>query len=186
MGRTLRLMTVAAALLWPGCGGENRPALRADALTLSSPAFSDGGQIPKLYTATDKSLSPPLEWRNAPPGTHSFALVSDYLGRDLRHWQHWVAYNIPGTLTGLPEGAGSSGDSLGWDLAGGGYTGPSEDPMRTQRYRLTLYALDTVFDSSRLMVDEHTLRSAMAGHVLDSARLEFTHAQPGAVGHWWK
>lgn len=185
MGRTT-LLAVAAALLWLGCGGERRPAPRAGIFTLSSPAFADGGRIPRVYAGENKNLSPPLEWQNPPAGTRSFALVSDYLGRDMRHWQHWVVYNIADTLRGLPEGAGSSGDSLGWGLPGGGYAGPSEDPMRVQRYRLTLYALDTTYDSSRLMVDEATLRSAMTGHVLDSARLEFTYFESGTVGHRWR
>jgi hypothetical protein len=178
---------MTAALLWPGCGGEHRPAHSADEFTLTSPAFTDGQRIPKQYTSLgSEAVSPPLEWYNVPQGTRSYVLISDYLGPDKPRKVMWIAYNIPDTLKSLATGAGNSDDSLGLGLPGSGYLGPGGLINRIHRYRLTLYALDTVLDIGRHMIDADTLRAAMAGRALDSARLEFTYEERGGFGHWWK
>lgn len=186
MGRT-SLLAAAAVLLWLGCGGERRPAPGAAGFTLTSPAFAPGQRIPKQYTSLgSKALSPPLEWHSAPPGTRSYVLISDYLGPVKPDGVMWIAYNIPDTLSGLPEGAGNNGDSLGLGLPVSAYLGPGGLINRIHRYRLTLYALDTVLDIGRHMIDADTLRAAMAGEVLDSAQLDFTYEERGGFGHWWK
>ena len=186
MGRTLLLTITAAALLMPSCGGTSRPARSTDEFTLTSPAFTDGQRIPKRYTALGERLSPPLEWQTVPPGTRSYVLISDYLGPEKPEGVMWIAYNIPDTLKSLATGAGNSGDSLGLGLPGSAYLGPGGLINRIHRYRITLYALDTVLDIGRHMIDADTLRAAMAGRTLDSAHLEFTYEERGGFGHWWK
>ena len=51
---------------------------------------------------------PQLSWTNAPPGTQSFALIVDDPDTALQHTTnevlHWAAFNIPATVTSLPEG----------------------------------------------------------------------------------
>jgi phosphatidylethanolamine-binding protein (PEBP) family uncharacterized protein len=44
-------------------------------LTLSSPAFSDGGAIPERYTRDGQNVSPPLKWSGVPGGAKSLILV---------------------------------------------------------------------------------------------------------------
>ena len=44
-------------------------------MQLTSTAFAPMGRIPKQYTGEGADISPPLAWRNAPPGTKAFALV---------------------------------------------------------------------------------------------------------------
>ena len=78
-------------------------------LALSSPAFSHGGEIHRKYTCEGQDVSPPLAWSGAPNGTKSFALVvDDPDAPDPRaprmRWVHWVLYNLPSTITELPEG----------------------------------------------------------------------------------
>ena len=44
-------------------------------MQLTSSAFAPMARIPRQYTGEGADVSPPLAWRNAPPGTKAFALV---------------------------------------------------------------------------------------------------------------
>ena len=83
------------------------------ALKLTSPAFRNQGEIPAVYTCDGKDLSPALAWSNVPGGTRSLALIADDPdapdpSAPKMTWVHWVLYNLPPTLDGLPEAAGSA------------------------------------------------------------------------------
>ncbi len=80
-------------------------------LTLTSPAFTEGGEIPARYTCEGDDISPPLAWSAPPDGTQSLALiVDDPDAPDPKApkmtWVHWVLYNLPPTASSLPEGVG--------------------------------------------------------------------------------
>jgi phosphatidylethanolamine-binding protein (PEBP) family uncharacterized protein len=47
------------------------------ALTLSSSAFSDGGEIPARYTCEGDDISPELSWSDVPAGAQSLVLIVD-------------------------------------------------------------------------------------------------------------
>src|SRR6185436_14128467 len=92
-----------------GGGGGGGPAM-----TLSTPAFPDGGQIPIQFTqaapgaATGEGTSPALNWANAPAGTQSFLLhmhdMEVVRNRTTDDQAHWVVWNIPASATGLTQG----------------------------------------------------------------------------------
>ncbi len=153
------------------------------ALTLTSSAFRQGGEIPETHTCEGKDASPALSWSGAPSGTRSFALVVDDPDAPdpkapKMTWVHWVLYDIPASATGLAQGAGAK------DLAPGtregtndwkrtGYGGPCP-PIGRHRYFFKLYALDTVLpDLGRPTKDK--LEKAMEGHVLEKAELVGTY-----------
>lgn len=82
-------------------------------LDLSSPDFKDGGRLAQKYggnnphnpNCTGQNVSPALEWKNAPAGTKSFAIILfDTAGRAPLGVVHWFAYGIPPTKTGFREG----------------------------------------------------------------------------------
>ncbi len=55
-----------------------------------------------------KDVSPPLQWRGIPAGTHSLALIVDDPdapdpAAPRMTWVHWLLYNIPVTAHALPE-----------------------------------------------------------------------------------
>ena len=84
------------------------------ALILASPAFANNGVIPKQYSCEGTDISLPLQWSGAPQGTKSFALIiDDPDAPDPRapkiNLVHWVVYNIPADVHGLPGGAAKSG-----------------------------------------------------------------------------
>ncbi|HEX4643619.1 MAG TPA: YbhB/YbcL family Raf kinase inhibitor-like protein, partial [Candidatus Acidoferrales bacterium] len=77
-------------------------------LALSSPSFEDGYVIPPKFTqSVDMWVSPQLKWTNVPPNTVTFVLLAHdpdvALDKKVGDVLHWLAFNIPGTATGLPE-----------------------------------------------------------------------------------
>ena len=78
-------------------------------LTITSPAFKHGEVIPTRYTRDGENLSPPLEWRDAPPETKSFVLIVEDPDAPSGTFRHWALYNIPAGETGLLEGASAQG-----------------------------------------------------------------------------
>jgi Raf kinase inhibitor-like YbhB/YbcL family protein len=144
-------------------------------MRLSSPAFADGERIPREYTCDGANFSPCLEWDEAPAGTTALALVMDDPDAPAGTWTHWLAYNIPSAAfrlgkqiprdaehpSGLKQGQNSWGRI--------GYGGPCP-PQGEHRYVFTLLALDAELDLPGAATRAE-LESALAGHVLDQARL---------------
>src|ERR1700746_3353985 len=79
----------------------------AGALSLSSPAFSEGGAIPSKFTcdAGMTNPSPALAWKDAPAGTKSFVLILHDPDAPLAGgFTHWVLFDLPAATMQLPEG----------------------------------------------------------------------------------
>ena len=86
----------------------------AMALTLTSPAFKQGGKIPSSYTCEGDDVSPPLVFEGVPEGTKSLALVIDDPDAPdpkapKRVWVHWVVFNLPPETKELAENASAAG-----------------------------------------------------------------------------
>ena len=116
-------------------------------LRVSSPKWKHGETIPKQHTGDGADESPPLVYEGVPVGTKSFALICDDPDAPVGTWVHWVIYNIPGTVHGLPAGVatdpslpdGSRQGKNSWKKSG--YGGPSPPPGKPHRYFFRLYAL---------------------------------------------
>ena len=153
------------------------------AFTVWSPKFSHHGEIPSLYTCEGSDISPPLVWSGAPEGTKSFALIVDDPdapdpAAPKVTWVHWVVYNLPASVTTLPEDIKSHGLPEGaregqndWKRRGYGGQCP---PKGRHRYVHKLYALDTDFPEA-LGLTKAELEDAMTGHVLAKAELIGTY-----------
>lgn len=78
---------------------------------LTSPDFADGGVLPEWARGTDaggEDRSPALEWSGAPDGTQSYVLtVYDPDAPTGSGFWHWTVSDLPGTLSSLPQGAGT-------------------------------------------------------------------------------
>jgi len=151
------------------------------ALSLASPAFVEGDEIPERYTCQGQNTSPPLSWADLPAGTESLALiVEDPDAPDPRApkrvFTHWLLYNIPADTHELPEGSKElpPGATLGKnDFEKVGWGGPCP-PRGRHRYFFRLYALD------QRLPDLHQphkadLLEALRGHVLAEAVLMGTY-----------
>jgi Raf kinase inhibitor-like YbhB/YbcL family protein len=150
-------------------------------MQISSTAFDAQGSIPTRYTCEGEDVAPPLAWRDLPAGTRSLALIVDDPdapdpAKPQRTWVHWVLYDIPPSVTGLPEGgrpafAGSRDGANDWERTG--YGGPCP-PIGRHRYFFKLYALDAPLGDLQLP-DKTRLEQAMEGHVLGEAQLMGTY-----------
>ena len=144
-------------------------------MQLTSPAFKNDENIPAKYTCDGPNVSPPLKWTSLPQNTQTLALIADDPDAPRRVWVHWVIYNIPATLGGLPEfvPAGpllSTGGMQGTnDFRQAGYGGPCP-PAGFHRYEFKIYALDAPLDLRPGASKSHVLK-AMEGHVLGEALL---------------
>jgi Raf kinase inhibitor-like YbhB/YbcL family protein len=132
------------------------PAAKIARLVVTSPTLQHGflpQNVLNGYGCTGGNISPALQWSGAPDGTKSF-VVTLYDPDDHDNpsgWWHWVVYNIPGTVSGLPDRAGSdhkaqlpAGALHGrTDTGTMEYTGPCPDKGDApHRYTFTVYALD--------------------------------------------
>ncbi len=133
------MLMVGLALAAQDKGKGKAPAMPG--LTLTTTAFSDGGEIPAKYTQSDPNpTSPALEWSNVPPNTVTFVLhmhdpdVARQKTTD--DMLHWLMFNIPGTARSLPEGvpanAQTSDGATQIKNGGGviGYRGPGRARRR--------------------------------------------------------
>ncbi len=144
-------------------------------MVLTSPVFEHGGTIPVRYTCDGENLSIPLTMADIPEGTQSLALIMDDPDAPMGVFVHWVIYDIPPTLTTLPEGIPSEpyweeGIRQGTNSYKRiGYDGPCP-PNGTHRYMFKFYALDMSLDVDAGLT-KHQLLSLIDGHVIDGAGL---------------
>ena len=150
------------------------------ALSLTSPAFDDGGPIPEEYGYTARNVNPPLAIDGVPDDAASLALIvddPDAVEPTGKVWDHWVVWNVDPGTTEIPEDwdASASGVAEGKnDFGGNGYGGPNP-PDREHTYRFELYALAATLDLSSGATAED-VRTAAEGSVLETATLTGTYA----------
>lgn len=158
-------------------------------LALASEDFEAGGQLPESATGTGttpggQDLSPQLSWKAGPEGTQAY-MVSCYdpdAPTPSGYW-HWVAINLPASVTSLVQGAGDELPEGAINLKNDGGTaafqGAAPPPGHgPHRYIFTVHALD-----SRLDLDGEA-RPAVAhfmarGHILGRGMLIGTWENAG-------
>jgi hypothetical protein len=144
-------------------------------IEITSPAFKDGGTIPQQYTCEGAGISPPLNWGAVPDGTRSLALIVDDPDGAAGTFAHWVLYDLPADVQGLPENlppdktfpVGGEQGVNDFDVLG--YRGPCP-PSGTHRYFFKVYALDTKTNLPPGETKERLL-DAMEGHVLAQGQI---------------
>lgn len=166
---------VAAAALAAGCSSSGSPAAggspsraapvtttRAAPLTmkLTSSAFEDNGDIPKLYTCDGKSVSMPLAWSGAPKGTAWFAVtVIDPNGPVT----HWYVIDIPPTTTGIKQGASYSHSMPGKQVTSWSGMCPGGGP---DSYEFTVYAMPASYKPLKTYAGYAEDADSLAAHAI--------------------
>ncbi len=142
-----------------GKGGGN--------MKVTSPDFTDQGQLPKKFTADGKEINPALNIENIPDGTQSLVLIMDDPDAPGATFTHWVVYDIP-VVSNIEEDSipGKQGLNTARQKD---YVSP-RPPSGTHRYVFKVFALDKKLNlpegASRQMVEK-----AMEGHILDKAEI---------------
>ncbi|XXT21037.1 YbhB/YbcL family Raf kinase inhibitor-like protein [Sorangium sp. So ce429] len=141
-----------------GAGGSTGDAGSGGApsgeFTLSSPNHTEGAEFADKYTCAlagfNGSVLPELHWTAGPPGTTSYAIT--FIDTTLTtktppemNGYHWVLYNIPASVTSLPE-AFKDAASIGAQQ-NGNFLGPCPNfgggNANTDTYEFTIYALSS-------------------------------------------
>ncbi len=156
-------------------------ALAADPFTLQSAEIKPGStiaeaQVFKGFGCDGGNVSPSLSWKNAPPGTKSFAVtVFDPDAPTGSGWWHWVLFNIPVDVMSLPRGIGNpaSGQTpkgaveSRTDFGKPGYGGPCPPKGdKPHRYVFTVFALKV----EKIDADENA-SGALVGYMLNANKL---------------
>ena len=157
-----------------------KPTPTSTEFVLTSPEVGEAGNLPKDYTCDGSSATLPLNWKNAPTGTTSFAVVMHHIpGPGDSHW-YWVLYNIPASVTALPKnshGIGTLGTNSVNDRTE--YTPPCSKGPGPKTYTYTVYALSKApeFSGAADKVDRATLLAAIADRTLGSATLNVIYSR---------
>ena len=180
----LTTMFVLAPAMYTQAPAAGPPA---PAMTLSTPAFPDGGDIPIKYTQAAPGAKPgegtslPLTWANAPAATQSFVLhmhdMEAARNKTTDDQVHWLVWNIPASAKGLPEGVPAGAQladgSYQFSATGQVYRGPGAGANGPKHhYVLELYALDikpTVKPAADAFETRTMLMKEIQGHLLGKA-----------------
>lgn len=191
------LSAPAASMLQQSSKGVGVPLAKdreetrvAATMRLSSPTIAEGTTIPAKHSEYADGVSPALTW-SAVKGAKSYAIiVEDPDAKPTTPFVHWVAWNIPATLTQLPEGLQEQlrltepdGMLQGMTSRGSaGYLGPRPpvgDPPH--HYYFQILALDTVLGLP-FGADRDELLAAAKGHVIAKGVLTATFQQKAEPG----
>ena len=148
--------------------------MNAFAFEMKSPVLANGGYIPDRYTCDGENISPEISWADAPKKTVSLALICDDPDAPFGTWTHWVLYNIPSSISTLPEGSSKGGELKDGILQGIndfgeiGFGGPCPPAGKAHRYFFRLYALDIILKLDKGAPRKY-VEKAMVGHILAEA-----------------
>lgn len=182
---------VAASDVWAAPASSIQTGAPATAITLApaknnaklivtSSSFSNNAVISDTFSQNGQNQSPQLSWTAGPAGTQSYVvLAEDTSVQRPQPIDHWVVYDIPASVTSLPQGLpkdtkllNPSGALQGMNVAkAAGYTGPKPPAGQTHTYHFQVFALDTKLNLDPAKADRTSVVNAMKDHVLASGEV---------------
>jgi len=187
------LVSIGILLSVVFCGNENQADTKGEQkmakaqesemknIEISSPAFLEGDTIPVKFTCDGTDVSPALTWSAPPEGTKSLALICDDPDAPRGTWVHWVLFNIPPTITGLPEAVVIDKDESikgalegVTDFGNNTYGGPCPPRGPAHRYYFKIYAMDQILELTE-KATKADVEKAMKGHILAMGQLMGTY-----------
>ncbi|PQJ84935.1 YbhB/YbcL family Raf kinase inhibitor-like protein [Aliivibrio sifiae] len=147
----------------------------SQAFEVSSNDIHEGQLMKSEFTfsgmgCTGDNISPQLSWKDAPEGTKSFAItVFDPDAPTGSGWWHWLALNIPASVSSVEQGSAMKNtlqtkNDFG-TMSYGGACPPAGDGMH--RYQYTVWALPQ--EKIDLPAD---ISPAVVGYTLNSMALD--------------
>lgn len=158
---------------------ETQPKANAASIKLESSTIKAGEMIPAKHSDYADGASPELSW-NTVSGAASYAIImEDPDSAPIEPFVHWLAWNIPASITKLPEGLQEQlrlmepeGVIQGPNSRGApGYFGPKPplgDPPH--HYHFQIVALDALIDI-KPTANRDELLAAIQGHVIGKGEL---------------
>lgn len=153
----------------------------ASGFTLTSPDIVEGGVLPVEYTCDGVSSTLALNWRGAPIGTVSYAVLMDHIASTTDiHW-YWILYDIPAGINRLPKNTTSIG-ILGTNSVNGKleYAPPCSKGPGSKTYTYTVFALsaEPQISVEPNQINREAFLAAVQGITLASAKLNVTYTRP--------
>jgi len=174
-------LIISFFLVFISCSKSGDTTKMGPVLDVKSPAFGYAKSMSDKFTCDGADISPPLEWKNAPAGTRTFAVICETPDAPAGNWVHWVIYDIPADAAKLNEAVakkeqlenGARQGKNDYDQIG--YGGPCY-PAGEHRFFFRVYALD-VTTNLRAGVTRDQLLQAMQGHILAEGVLMSVYAR---------
>jgi Raf kinase inhibitor-like YbhB/YbcL family protein len=155
-------------------GGGRGGGLNLAPLLVESDAFPDGGIVPMKYAGRGGNTQPGFKLSGAPATAVSYAIIFHDIDVALNNGTddvlHWIAWNIPVSAGGIPEGKLPEGSVTGNNITQKPvYFGPGAPPgVRYHHYVFEFYALNANLDIPQTSTRADLLK-AMEGKVVAKA-----------------
>jgi Raf kinase inhibitor-like YbhB/YbcL family protein len=176
------LLGVAVSACLAAMAGTSRAA--APGFVLVSPTVRTGATMPSVNVGSrgscnGRNQSPPLVWMRPPAGTDSYAVTMADLDAKVGVVWLWLMFNIPSSVTALPQDAASN-PSLrpagaaqarnAFDVVG--YLGPCPKKDRiAHHYLITVWALNQAQLPFKDGTPSQPVAIYLRGHALGHANL---------------
>jgi Raf kinase inhibitor-like YbhB/YbcL family protein len=148
-------------------------------LTVSTPGWKNGDDIPFQYTQYQGNNFPGLEWTKGPTATKSYAIIMQDSGLVMRGSPilHWSIVNIPANVTKLPANMKPE-EKPAAAVYGPNYRGPTQPylgprtpPGPKHRYHIQVLALDTTLPADFAPKSYDELIAPLKDHVIASGEV---------------
>jgi len=142
----------------------------ASSISITSPSFQAGGDIPTKFTCNGTNVSPELQISNVPNEAKSVVLIVDDPDAPRGLFTHWIVWNIDPKTTRVAENSAPTAGVQGInDFGKRNYGGPCP-PSGMHRYFFKIFALDIKLEL-KPSARRAELDAAMRGHVLAEGEL---------------
>ena len=172
--RLLGLVLTTTLVLTLGTTTASAQGFSLPPLLIESNAFEDCGVVPAKFSGRGDNVQPDFSFSGAPEDTVSYAIIFHdldvALGGTTDDVLHWLAWNIPASAGGIPEGGLPEGSVQGTNLMGQtAYFGPGAPAgVRYHHYVFEFYALSENLDLPATAGREELL-AALDGKVVAKA-----------------
>jgi Raf kinase inhibitor-like YbhB/YbcL family protein len=185
----LGTLGTTASLGLAGCISIGGEPPTPDGLSVTSPAFEDGGTIPASLTCDGAGRSPPFSFEGLPEPTEAVALTCRYPNSLAANFDHWLLWNVPPERGEIPAGLPTDEvlDDLGGarqglnGIGGVGYLPVCPPPtLGAEEYRFRFYALRRPLELPG-GANQERFEEELEGAVLASVRYVGFYARPDEV-----
>lgn len=145
-------------------------------MRITSPAFSNGNQIPPQYTCDGIDINPEIIIEEVPEKAKSLALIMDDPDAPSGNFVHWLMWNIPPQTKVIKEHTPAPGAVEGTTSFGKSSWGGPCPPNGPHRYYFHLYALDITINLDT-SAGRNDLDKAMEGHIVGTGELMGVYAR---------
>jgi Raf kinase inhibitor-like YbhB/YbcL family protein len=168
----------------PDSQSQQKKGIAMTQITMNSPVFQPGAEIPVEFTCEGENLSPALHWEGVPNEAKSLTLIAEDPDAPSGTFTHWLFFDLPANRSALPEGippherpkvGGVQGTN---DFGKLGYGGPCPPAGNAHRYFFKLYALDNTL-GLQPGSKKPDIERAMKGHVLAQGELMGKYQRKG-------